>query len=86
MAFLESFLWGTGLSLGICVGLVAWAFLRTGVYKLLGVTASLESNLQFNRESLAALQERNRLTCDTNDLLGRIALTNELRFQRDLGN
>ena len=80
MEFISGLMWGTGLSLGICAGLVTWVFLREGVNRLLGVT-SYERNTfrQFNKQSLEALSERNRLTCKTNALLERLAI----RFEQD---
>ena len=71
--FVESFLWGTGLSLGLCVGLVAWAFLRHGVHKVLGIDDQWETQREYNRESLDCLKERNRLTVVTNEIIERIA-------------
>jgi hypothetical protein len=74
MAFVNAFLWGTGLSLGICVGLVAWMFLRTAFGKVLGITEQWSSSLQLQRESLEALKLRNILTTETNEFVERIAL------------
>jgi hypothetical protein len=79
MAFVNAFLWGTGLSLGLCVGLVAWLFLRTVSEKILGIADHWSSSLQLQRESLAALTERNLLADETNGYVERIALM----FERD---
>lgn len=81
MTFLTAFLWGTGLSLGLCVGLVAWVFLRTATYKLLGITEDLQKHVEISVKSLAALYERNDLTVKTNEALELIAE----RLQRDSG-
>lgn len=74
MAFIDAFLWGTGLSLGMCVGLVAWMFLRTASSKVLGITEQWTTSLQLQRESLEALKLRNILTTETNELAERITL------------
>jgi hypothetical protein len=79
MIFLEAFLWGTGLSLGMCVGLVAWVFLRTAVNKLLGITEQLNKHVEIGVNSLLALQERNDLTISSNARLERIANAVELK-------
>lgn len=73
MTFLEAFLWGSGLSLGLCVGLVAWLFLKAAVYKLLGVDGHWEAMRNCERAGLAALLSRNELTVDANGFLERIA-------------
>ena len=73
MAFIDAFLWGTGLSLGICVGLVAWMFLRTASEKILGIADHWSSSMQLQRDSLALLRERNELTVETNEALEQIA-------------
>lgn len=59
MVFITAFLWGVGISLGMCVGLVTWWLLRPLVNK--------------DDAYLAALQERNKLTVNTNEYLDRIA-------------
>lgn len=69
MEFVTGFLWGAGLSLGLCVGLVAWVFLRTAVYRLLGITGESEKHWEWNRTSVQLLHERNKLTHETNALL-----------------
>jgi len=68
MVFIEAFLWGAGISLGMCVGLVAWALLRRVV------TKPTDDEWQTtNRLQLHSLQRRNSLTSDTNEYLKRIA-------------
>ena len=79
MTFVESFLWGSGFSLGTCVGLVAWVFLRTWVNRICGVAEQWDTQVTFNEKSLNALEERNGLTVETNELLARLAT----RFERD---
>ena len=59
MEFISGLQWGTGLSLGICVGLVAWVLLREGLYRLLGIANLLDENRQFNLDTLKALLDRN---------------------------
>lgn len=81
MAFIDAFLWGTGLSLGICVGLVAWMCLRTAVSRVLGITEQWVTSVDLQRQSLAALVERNLLTTETNEFAKRIALM--LERERD---
>jgi hypothetical protein len=61
MEFLSGLLWGAGLSLGCCVGLVAWVFLRTLAGWLLGHTEECSKLYELNLDSVAALRERNRL-------------------------
>ncbi len=73
MIFLDGFLWGAGISLGFCVGLVAWLFLKTATYWVLGVTEELKEDREFSAVTVRALLERNRLTKDTIDRLERIA-------------
>ena len=73
MIFLTAFLWGTGLSLGLCVGLVAWVFLKAAAYKILGIDVQWEMMRAYERECLGALQSRNDLTESTNVRLERIA-------------
>jgi len=70
MTFVQGFLWGSGLSLGLCVGLVAWSFLAD---RLSERTGRWDSQLKLQRESLDALRERNELTIETSQRLGRIA-------------
>ena len=82
MTFVESFLWGAGFSLGICVGLVAWAFLRTASSKILGLSQHWEQIEEINKASIAALEERNRLTEVTNDYMERIAAASEEAIDR----
>jgi len=74
MEFISGLLWGTGLSLGICVGLVTWVFLRTAVNWLLGITSKRDAAERLDENYLAALQYRNVLTIETNELLERIAV------------
>lgn len=74
MAFIDAFLWGTGFSLGICVGLLTWLFLRTVSEKILGIADHWSSSVQLQRDSLALLRERNSLTVETNEFAERIAL------------
>ncbi|HUT87894.1 MAG TPA: hypothetical protein VMY37_00215 [Thermoguttaceae bacterium] len=83
MAFLEALLWGAGFSLGLCVGLVAWVFLRMGTYKLLGLASDRDTTEYFNRESLNALRTRNALTLTTNAQLRRIALAIEVKNETE---
>ena len=66
MVFVTAFLWGTGISLGMCVGLVAWAILRP-------MTPGYGVVREVDRISLEALNERNRLTEETNKSIKRIA-------------
>jgi len=73
MQFLSGFMWGSGLSLGICVGLVAWVFLRTLTQKVLGITEEWDSIRDHNRKSIAALEARNELTEETNIAIQKIA-------------
>ena len=84
MIFLEAFLWGTGLSLGMCVGLVAWIFLKAAAYKILGIAADLERHLQLGVASLAALESRNELTVETNEWMESIAHAMELKAGVDI--
>jgi hypothetical protein len=67
------FEYGTGLSLGFCVGLVTWIFLRTAVNWLLGITWKPDRHLRIAVESLDVLYERNALTKDTISALNYIA-------------
>lgn len=69
MQFVSGFLWGSGLSLGICVGLVAWVFLRTMANKICGIADDWYRLQQYNKASLAALVARNELTKVTNEHL-----------------
>ena len=62
MEFFSGLLWGTGISLGLCVGLVAWALLRTGLEVIGYIPRDNETSLSIHRKSLQCLQERNRLT------------------------
>lgn len=70
--FLTALLWGTGLSLGMCVGFITWAIFRRVILK-----ASYDTHLAIQRESVELLQERNCLTVVTNKLVERIALACE---------
>ncbi len=70
MTFITAFLWGTGLSLGMCVGLVVWAWLRPIV---LGDRKDRITLREFNQKTLEALEARNDLTTSTNTTLGWIA-------------
>jgi len=74
MAFVNALLWGTGLSLGICVGLLTWLFLRTASEKILGIADHWSSSMQLQRDSVSLLRERNSLTVETNEFAERIAL------------
>ena len=73
MTFIESFLWGSGFSLGFCVGLVAWVFLRTWANRVCGVADEHGTILECHRKSVEALEERNLMTVETNELIERIA-------------
>jgi hypothetical protein len=73
MDFISGLQWGTGLVLAFCGGGVAWLFLKPAVYRLLGITEILSENRQFNRDTLEALMQRNRLTEVTNLQLRHIA-------------
>jgi len=80
--FSSGLLWGSGLSLGICVGLVAWIFLREAANWLLGITAKLDRHLDSTLRSMALLAERNEMTRETNEQATRIALMSELLCDR----
>ncbi len=56
--FITAFIWGTGISLGLCVGLAAWTWLRP----LVGSKDEWMTVKEYNRMSIEALEERNRLT------------------------
>ncbi len=73
MTFLESFLCGTGISLGICVGLVAWVCLREFLEKTLGREAFREEQKRYSEDTLAALQTRNDMTAATTAALSQSA-------------
>ncbi len=73
MEFILGLQWGTGLSLGFCVGLVVWMFLKVGVERLLGIPSLLDESRQFSLGTLRALLHRNRLTAETNEIGERIA-------------
>lgn len=77
MEFISGIMWGAGVSLGLCVGLVTWVFLRQATYWLLGITIDSSEHRRFNRETLEALLERNALTQETNSRLGHIGVTIE---------
>ena len=66
MIFLEAFLWGTGISLGMCVGLMTWGLIRP-------MTPGSRVARSIDRKSIEALQERNILTIKTNVFLERTA-------------
>ncbi len=68
MTFITAFLWGTGLSLGMCVGLVVWSWLRPLFTKRLDDAA-----FKYNAEVLKLLQDRNRMTVAQVAALERIA-------------
>ena len=72
MIFVTALLWGAGISLGMCVGLVAWAFLRP----------LIATEKEVFDASLAAFIERNRLTVQTNVHLDRIGDSIEGILQR----
>lgn len=72
MAFITALLWGTGLSLGMCVGLVAWAWLRPWIT---GEKQRDDAAFTYNVAVLEALQERNRLTVELINEVERIADT-----------
>lgn len=78
MQFVDGFLWGSGLSLGIAVGLFVWIFLRTFANKICGIANDWERLQKYNSKSLAALEERNRLTYMTNTWIEQI-VTNLIR-------
>ena len=83
--FIQASSWGTGLSLGVCVGLVTWMFLKEAVNRLMGVPAKLDDSRRINLLMLDSLQTRNRLTEETNELLERIAGAIEM-FDDDDGD
>lgn len=56
--FLSGLAWGAGISLGLCVGLVVWVFLRELTFRLLGISALTISKLD---RIAAALEDRD---CD----------------------
>ena len=69
MEFISALQWGTGLSLGFCVGLVTWAIVRTKFF-----ASRDDTYLDVHRDSVDLLRERNRLTAEeTNVFLERIA-------------
>lgn len=68
MQFCDGFLWGSGLSLGICAGSVAWLFLRAGSHWMLGI-----KNKEHDSKALAALTERNDIGYQQLDALVSIA-------------
>jgi hypothetical protein len=67
MVFVTALLWGTGISLGLCVGMVTWAVLCPLVVK----------HKELFDASLDALQERNRLTVEANEYRKRTAVAAE---------
>ncbi len=70
--FVEALLWGTGLSLGICVGLVAWIFLREATYRILGIHKIVDEARQHGIDCLGALLDRNSIGATTNEIWVRI--------------
>ncbi len=70
MVFVTAFLWGTALSLGLCVGLAAWAFIRP---RITGENNGLMTVHEVNRLSVEALHERNQLTVSLVEQVERIA-------------
>lgn len=75
--FWTAFIWGLGASCGAAVGLMGF---MVGVYcleKFSGKISRADAMVQVNVDSLAALQERNELTQQTNRVLQRIAGTLE---------
>lgn len=80
MTFLEAFLWGSGLSIGGCVGLVAWLFLKNAAYIYLGVDSQWETMRLHETECLAALLSRNDLTTKTNAILQHISDIKEFGY------
>ena len=77
MEFMSGLQWGAGFTLGGCVGLVAWVFLREATNRLFGITRDNREHLQLTRASVELLEDRNRLTCDTNYTLKQIAISVE---------
>ncbi len=73
MTFITAFLWGTGLSLGMCVGLIVWSRLRPWITD----EPDYASVRAFNKATLLALEERNRLTGSQVNALDRIAIAAE---------
>ena len=59
MTFVTAFLWGTGISLGFCVGLVAWSLLRPLV-----IGKEFDTMKALHIESNELLKRRNALTED----------------------
>ncbi len=57
MDFLSGLMWGAGFSLGCCVGLLAWSWLRAPGYRRME-----DSQFEYNVASLEALLQMNRLT------------------------
>ena len=86
MEFISGLQWGTGLSLGFCVGLVAWVLLREGLNRLLGITCLLDEHREFNRATLEALLSRNRLAVEGSVFLERIAVAIEMFEDDDDGD
>ncbi len=70
MAFITAFLWGAGISLGLCVGLAAWLLIRPVVTRDKEDWSTIR---EYNRQSLVALYERNGMTSEMNEYLDRIA-------------
>ena len=68
MAFIDALLWGTGLSLGMCVGLVTLFYLRPLI-----VRSTDDPFLWCNQASLEAIREMNTLTSLQIAVLRRIA-------------
>jgi hypothetical protein len=66
MEFVSGLLWGSGISLGFCVGLVTWAIVKAGMDKVLGVSRTVRD---INERSIAALERRNELTVETNNAI-----------------
>lgn len=83
--FWTAFLWGLGMSCGGSIGLLLFAVGFKALQWLTGQTERLSRLEQFNRETLAALNERNALTQDTNATLTEIvsAVYHRERRNRD---
>jgi hypothetical protein len=86
MTFQEAFLCGSGLllgmGLGLCVTGVTWIFLKETAYRLLGIQKILDENRQYNQYVLESLRERNIIAHDAIGYLESIALAIEM-FEDD---